>query len=283
MNSNNSMKRSVLATIIIAAVGFVFQTVNAQNYTSEDFISEGELSPKENLLNAVLPTYPSWKRAELSGKLKAAGLPLNPTVKVFMRRDSLLSISVRVPFLGEVGNIRVTRDSMLAVNKMKRVYCMESLGDIKYDYPKFLGDFQALLLGRIVVFKSGQLSKQNAEFIDIAYAQDSIAPDLRNWKLDFPKNRTPYDQFGYSYLVSENGKIDNLTAEIQAFDIQLAMDFSYPGSQSDMALILTKEEKQLFKANLIFDVPKWEGEIPAPVKINDKYTRVSISQFLKSF
>lgn len=272
------MKRSVLAAFVIAAICFILPSVGAQNYTPET-----NLSPKEDLLNLVLPAYPSWKRAELSGKLKANGLPLSPTVKMFMRRDSLVSISIRVPFLGELGNIQITRDSLLAVNKMKRVYCKESLGDIRYDYPKFLGDFQALFLGRIVVFKSGQLSTQNAEFIDITYAPDSISQGEKNWKLDFPKNRTPYDQFGYSYLISENGKIDNLTAELQAFDVQFAMDFSYPGSQSDMALILTKEDKQLFKANLIFDAPKWEGTVPAPVKINDKYQKVSISQFIKSF
>lgn len=243
-----------------------------------------ELSPKEDMLNAVLPGYTSWKTAELSGKLRLESLPISPSVKIYMRKDSLISITVRASFLGEVGRIQLTRDSLLAINRMKRVYCQESLGDIKYEYPKFIGDIQAFLLGRVVVFKSGQLSEKNADFVDINVAKtDSVVMEDKSWTLTFPKNRTEYDEFGYEYLVNGTGRMSNICAELQPLDVKLRIEFNYPDSRTDMTVMYMKEEELRFMANLLFDAPRWDASAPAPVKINNKYRQVSISQFMKSF
>lgn len=243
-----------------------------------------ELSPKEDMLNAVLPGYTSWKTAELSGKLRLESLPISPTVKIYMRKDSLISITVRASFLGEVGRIQLTRDSLLAINRMKRVYCQESLGDIKYEYPKFIGDIQAFLLGRVVVFKSGQLSEKNADFVDINVVEtDSVVMEDKSWTLTFPKNRTEYDEFGYEYLVNGTGRMSNICAELQPLDVKLRIEFNYPDSRTDMTVMYMKEEELRFMVNLLFDAPRWDASAPAPVKINNKYRQVSISQFMKSF
>lgn len=243
-----------------------------------------ELSPKEDMLNAVLPGYTSWKTAELSGKLRLESLPISPTVKIYMRKDSLISITVRASFLGEVGRIQLTRDSLLAINRMKRVYCQESLGDIKYEYPKFIGDIQAFLLGRVVVFKSGQLSEKNADFVDINVVEtDSVVMEDKSWTLTFPKNRTEYDEFGYEYLVNGTGRMSNICAELQPLDVKLRIEFNYPDSRTDMTVMYMKEEELRFMVNLLFDAPRWDASAPASVKINNKYRQVSISQFMKSF
>lgn len=241
-------------------------------------------TPAEDLMNVVLPEYTSWKTAELTGKLRLESLPLTPTLKIFMRRDSLLSITVRAPFVGEVGRIQITRDSLLAINKMKKVYCSESLGDLRYEYPKFIGDLQSLLLGRIVVFKSGQLSQRNADFIDINVVEgDSLLIENTRWSLTFPKNRTEYDEFGYEYQVCGNGRIASLCADVQSLDVQLRMDFDYLNPKTDMTVTYIKEEEPKFMVSLLLDAPVWEAKVPTPVRINNKYRQVSISQFIKSF
>lgn len=285
-NRMNFKRFLAAATALIIAFQIPLLKADAQDVPGYNYNIENEqiLSPKDDLLNTVLPTYTAWRSAELSGKLRMDRLPLTPTVKIYMRKDSLVSISVRAPFVGEVGRIQATRDSIFAVNKMKRVYCEESLGDLRYEYPNFIGDIQALLLGRVVVFKSGPLSARKADFIDINIAQsDSVAIDVKKWEIGFPKNRTVYDQFGYSYIVNGDGRIDNLFAELQTLDIQLAIDFNYPGTQSDMTLLLMKEEIPKFRANILFDAPRWDAIAPAPLKINNKYSQVSVSQFIKSF
>lgn len=96
-------------------------------------------------LNAILPNYIDWQTAAMSGKLRMKKLPVSPSVGIFMRRNETISISVGASLLGEVGRIDIEGDTLLAVNKMKRVYCKESLAGIKYDYPDIIGDIQSLL------------------------------------------------------------------------------------------------------------------------------------------
>lgn len=69
-----------------------------------------------------LPEPFEWETATLKGKLKMQGLPLSPNVKIFLKKDSLVSISLTAPLLGEVGRLDLTPDSVLVVNKMSKTY-----------------------------------------------------------------------------------------------------------------------------------------------------------------
>lgn len=128
-------------------------------------------SVRSAALATILPAYTDWQTAEISGKLRMNKLPISPTIKIYMKKGEEISISVRASLLGEVGRIEIAGDSVIAVNKMKRVYCAESISGIKYDYPDLIADIQSLLLARAVVLRAGELSPLNADFLDFTPSQ----------------------------------------------------------------------------------------------------------------
>lgn len=239
-----------------------------------------------------LPAYSDWGSVELNGKLYMERLPLTPSVKIYMKKSSEISVSVRAPFIGEVGRIEIAGDSILAVNKMKRIYCSESIEGLKYDYPDIVGDLQALLLGRVVVFRDGQLSHRNAPWLDITpVATDSTlnteteAPleTERKWQLNFPKGRTDADEFGYTYLVDSQGRVEQLGMALQSAELEGGMIVDYNGDKSDMTFVLLKNDELKYMVRLALDAPRWGATGMAPLKINGKYRHVGISEFIKSF
>lgn len=239
-------------------------------------------------LRTIMPVYTDWQTAEVSGKLRMKKLPLSPTIKIFMKKNEEISISVRASLLGEVGRIEVAGDSIIAINKMKRVYCAESISAIKYDYPGIIADIQSLLLGRAVVLRAGELSPFNADFLDFTKLGDDNAdtvPGSGRWSLSFPKGRTGADEFGYEYHINADGLTERLKADLSTSDneLSLALDYTYPGNGFDLNISLDKDLSRIFEASVDFGPVKWEAAAPAPVNLGSRYTRLGIKQFLKSF
>ncbi len=236
-------------------------------------------------LNAILPNYIDWQTAAMSGKLRMKKLPVSPSVRIFMRRNETISISVRASLLGEVGRIDIEGDTLLAVNKMKRVYCKESLAGIKYDYPDIIGDIQSLLLGRAVVLQSGELSEANADFFDFrSLPADSIHSEAA-WSLTFPRGRSDEDEFGYEYRINSIGQTEKLTLELSTSDheLALALDYTYLDKGFDLDISFTRDFNKKFDALIEFNDIDWEANAPSPVSLNSRFTRVGIKQFISSF
>lgn len=248
---------------------------------------------RQDALAAILPNYNEWETAEISGKLRMKSLPLSPTVKISMKKSEEISISVRASFLGEVGRIEISGDSVIAVNKMKHVYCAESISGIKYDYPDIISDIQSILLGRAVVLRAGELSESTAELLDFARIienTDSLQNYAENgadmaWSLTFPKGRTESDEFGYTYRINDAGLVENLLVELSSADHELALDLAYyySGKGYDLNITFNQDYKQKFDATIEFWETKWETSMPDPINLNSRYNRVGIKQFLRSF
>lgn len=234
-------------------------------------------------LEAILPNYTDWETAEISGKLRMKKLPISPTIKIFMKKNEEISISVRASLLGEVGRIEVMGDSVTAVNKMKRVYCSESISGIRYDYPDIIGDVQSLLLTRVVALKAGELKASNSDFFDF----EEITEENSNskWSLTFPRGHSEEDEFFYSYKVNPQGLIDQLLLAASTSDHELALTlgYTYPGKGFDLNIVFNQDLKQKFDATVEFGDTQWGAKAPAPLNLNSKYTQVGIKQFLKSF
>lgn len=234
-------------------------------------------------LEAILPNYTNWETAELSGKLRMKKLPVSPTLKIFMKKGEEISISVRASLLGEVGRIEVIGDSVTAVNKMKRVYCSESISGIRYDYPDIIGDIQSLLLARIVALKAGELKAANSDFFDFEEITEENSDS--KWSLSFPRGHSEEDEFFYSYKVNSLGLINQLllAASTSDHELSLSLDYAYPGKGFDLYIVFNQDLKQKFDATVEFGETQWGAKSPAPLNLNSKYTRVGIKQFLKSF
>lgn len=234
-------------------------------------------------LEAILPNYTEWETAEITGKLHMKNLPVSPTIKIFMKKAEEISISVRAPLLGEVGRIEVEGDTVIAINKMKRVYCAESISGIKYDYPDIIADIQSLLLARVVALKAGELTAENSDFFDFEEIP-SENPE-KGWSLTFPKGHSDEDEFFYSYKVNSLGLVDRLLLQASTSDheLSLSLDYTYPGNGFDLNIMFNQDLKQKFDATMEFGSTRWGAGPSAPINLNSRYTRVGIKQFLRSF
>lgn len=249
---------------------------------AEQAIAEIKDPIRAAALNAILPAYTDWQTAELSGKLRLKKLPVSPTLRIYMKRAEDISISIRVALLGEVGRIDIDKDSITAINKMKHVYCKESIAGIKYDYPDIIADVQSLLLGRVVVIRSGELSIENSGYMD--YKNIAAA----GWNLIYPKGRTDSDEFSYQYRISPGGLTEQLAVMLSTADSDYALNLDYTNSDNarDLNISFTMDNVSKFNTEIDFDATKWGANPPSPLSslnLGNKYTRLDIKQFLKSF
>ena len=291
MQNNNTFKFLlflILPLVSLSACGtkknLQQDTLQSNHINAFDPTRSGTIDgPRRDALEAILPNYTNWETAELSGKLRMKKLPISPTIKIFMKKDEEISISVRASLLGEVGRIEVIGDSVTAVNKMKRAYCSESISGIRYDYPDIIGDVQSLLLARIVALKAGELNPGNSDFFDFEEIVDENSNS--KWSLTFPRGHSEEDEFFYSYKVNSLGLIDQLllAASTSDHELSLSLDYSYPGRGFDLNIVFNQDLKQKFDASVEFGDTQWGVKSPAPLNLNSRYTRVGIKQFLKSF
>lgn len=241
---------------------------------------------RQEALDSILPKYSNWGTAELSGKLRAPGLPVTPTLRFYLKKGEEIQISVRAPFVGEAGRICVAGDSVIAVNKMKGVYCKESLAGIKYDFPDIISDIQTFLLGRVLVFKAGELGARNADFVDIREAggnEDAVA-ELKKWIISWPKGRTVTEDNGYEYRINSDARVESLMVEIGEYDVLATASYTYnKNNGAEMKFNLLRDDEVKLDISIEFDPVKWGAQAPDPIKITDKYRQVALKDFLKSF
>lgn len=248
-------------TLIIAAAVCAMSAISA---VAQDFTP---------VINDIIASYTPWSSAEFSGKLKTDKLPVSPTVKMYMVRDSLLQISVRAPLIGEVGRLNLTRDELLVVNKLKKVYCQEQCGELFEMYPSVLSDIQSLFLGRVAVLGQGELSEINMDIV-------SIDDDGQGSWILVPRTHPGAIPFNYGYLVGANSRTHALVGTIPGKG-SLEIRYGYQNRGEQMDITLDRGNGRQFGAELDFTSVKWGGSEIAPVKLGT-YRRVGLKEFINS-
>lgn len=226
----------------------------------------------------VVPIYDNWEVATIQGKLKMKGLPVSPSLKIFMKRDSLISVSVRAPFVGEAGRLDITPDTLIAVNKLKNTYLKEKLNLSD----KLLGigerglsinDFQDLILGRFFI-PGFDLEETELEEIADIYPEE----DLFNI---VPKGKAEIEGLKYGYTVdSECNPLLLMILPQFRDDIELSINYTYnlQGYNIDIQYV---ENSHLFEIIMELKDAQFSGETPKPIEIGKKYKEVSLGEFLR--
>lgn len=228
---------------------------------------------KKEIVGKMASQYTHWTCVETSGKLKMSRLPVAATVKVWMLRGKSVKISLRAPFIGEVGRVEIARDSVLLVNKMKKCYCKESSANLLQIMPTAIDDIQNFLLGRMVIIGKG-------EFKEAMESEFDIYRRSENWMV-VPGTETMPEQFGYGYLVGDNGLPLALMLESQLADGGITLVFEREdGLDIDFTLTLKDKEES---GRLELNPYRNTNEAFASLKLTDKYRRVGLKQFLRSF
>lgn len=223
------------------------------------------------VIEDIVRSYMPWTSAEFNGKLKYDKLPLSPTVKMYMVRDSLLQLSVRAPFVGEVGRLQITKDEFLVINKMKRTYCRESASRLYDMYPGALGDLQSLFLARVVLLGDGELCADNSATFDVENDGEG------NWLL-VPQLDPGVIPFNYGYLVGGDSKTRALMAAM-AGKGTLQILYSYENRGLQMAIELDRDKGKKFAATLDFSSVKWGGSEMSPIKLTN-YQQLGLKEFM---
>lgn len=228
--------------------------------------SVSEINP-----NGELP----WQSVSIQGKLKMQGLPLSPSLKIFMLRDSLIDLSVRAPFVGEAARILLTPDSVTAVNKMQKTYIKEGITDFLKYYPGGLSDLQDLLMARIFI-PGYDLSETLIEDLVDIYPEDG------QFNL-VPKDIAEIEGIKYGFVVDEYFNPLTLVVLPQSRpDIEIDAFYRYNLKGYDIQLVY-QEGDRAKELTLELKEPEYEAETPKELEIGKKFRRLSLSEFLRSF
>ena len=232
------------------------------------------LSPEaRTFITKILSRYSLWSQVELNGKLTVPNLPVRPSVRIYMKRGEKVFISVRAPFMGEVGRMELTGDSLLVVNKMRKVYIRESLAGVARHLPVKTEDLQDFFLGRVFLIDYGTLSATNCTMAD--YSRD---PDC--WLL-IPLSQPADGLVRYGYTIGFDGRIQALYATTDAEMFSALAEYTYSGKKTTIDLSWAYRDKTR-GGILSLDEPKWNARPMERIRINRNWRQVSVREFLKS-
>lgn len=227
-------------------------------------------------LEAVYSRYGQWQSVELSGKLEVSNLPLRPSVKIFMHRGSRLLVSITAPFVGEVGRLDLTRDSVLLINKMRKTYCREATGQLFEICPTALADIQDLLLGRVFSLESGTLSAATAGQFEVYECEEPEGALML-----IPSEQTHSRLFTYGFRTDAIGQLSLLMAA-PANGSRFEARYDWRDKKSRISVEYTSEHRSV-AGTLELNEPKWNAVPFSTSEPGRNFKRLNIREFLKSF
>jgi len=242
-------------------------------------ILPGFAFPKETnesqYADKVIETYFSWDVLEMEGKINLDGLPLRPTAKIYMQRGNLVCVSIRVPFLGELGRVEIEGENITAINKTRKIYCTESISKLKTDVPFTVNDVQDLLLARVFLIGSGTLSHSNLGMAEV------MEYDPDNWYI-LPEVQPSELGMNYGFNLDADGRLRLLYASDDNESTTFSAEYSYSRKNTGIDFLFAWGSKQI-SAGITLGKPDTNATRPTPIALSGKYRRVGISEFLKSF
>ena len=238
-------------------------------------ISQSDAIVDEDSISITLPDYFPWQQVKIEGKLKMTGLPLSPSLKIFMIKDSLIDISVRAPFVGEAGRAVIDTDSVTIVNKMNKTYVKEGIAELLKYYPGGISDIQDLLLARVFIPGHDLMEENVEELVDIFY---------ENFQFNvIPKEEAEVPGFIYGFVTDDMfNPLWLVVIPESRPDIEIDIQYLYnlKGYDINIAVVQNGNQKSM---TLELKEPQWESDTPDALKINNKFHRLSFSDFMKSF
>lgn len=258
----------ILAILAVMALGGFALVAKAQEPLSK--------KERKEVVEAITEPWNDWQTLTISGKLKMAGLPLSPSMKIYMEKDSVVRISLRAPLMGEVGRAEIDGDTLLVVNKMKKTYVKEPLDSVMSRYPVALSDVQSLLLGRVVIPGGGTLTEEAAEMVELFPEADGEYSLL-------PSEEMELEDFSYGYLIDAEMQPAALIVMPAANpEVNVNVTYDYEANGYDI-FVSYQSPKKIYSGTLQLDYPSEGGSPIEPIKLNNKYTQLDFEKFLKSF
>ena len=229
---------------------------------------------KKVVIDSITSHYTRWDEISMSGKLSSPLLPMSPSVKIYMQRSKLVVISVSAPLIGEAVRIEIDKDEALLVNKMSNSYATVSTSLIESVCPGGLEALQNLMLGRITILGSGELSPKNADKVDI-YEVGGV-----EW-LVLPQQDLENDSFIYLYFNDlSNFLLDRFV--VLAQDGSGNVDASFQWGKKDMTMKWVAEMgSRTLEATLKLNNPDSSPKKISRIELGSKYRKVDLKGVLR--
>lgn len=226
-------------------------------------------------LDSVTSRYsPDWQQLSMQGKLDFTGLPLRPSVKIYMKRAESVIMSARAPLLGEVARMEITPDSITLINKHSKTYCAYPIADYLREYPGGISDIQDILLGEMAFPGAGRLNPDlaaRAQWISIPGQGALVYPEE---SLQLPKS-----DYGF-VLDPADYRLQTFALGIPSAEAFLQTGYLFGPEGWTLQLNLTLRDRPM-QGELQLSYPDYE---PTPLQTSDagaRYRKVDIRQLLK--
>ena len=277
------MNKTILILLLLTFLGLRAQdTININSISDsigEFKIEEANPEPEETYqdesLTITLPDYSEWNTAKIDGKLKMQGLPLSPSLKIFMQKDSLIDISIRAPFVGEAGRLVFTTDSVVIVNKMNKTFVKENISSFLKYYPGGLSDVQSLLLARFFVPGYDVMDVDLEDLVEILFENNQFNV--------VPKEAASLPGISYGYIIDELfNPLWLIVLPEERDDIELDIQYIYNLQGYNIIIDFYEGDKKR-EVTLELKNPEWEAGMPDKISINKKFRQLTFSEFLRAF
>lgn len=223
---------------------------------------------------AAVESYNNWKSVEINGKIRLDKFFINPSIRIYMERDTKIMISARVPIQGEVARLELDTAGILAVNRLKKIYCREEAGDILKSVPARIGDLQSLIMGRLWLLGSGQLTQSTISHMSYTPESDCIV---------CVPNEQPFDgNVQYGFTLGYDSLLQAFYATTDWQDVAVLIEYFFKSNgRYDVTLQYTAGASAGASLSLSLDAPKWNPSPMDPWIDNPRYRRVGIKEILK--
>lgn len=261
---------------------FFFSALLITGCKSKKTVIGGALETKSHsqIINDVLDKEIKYTSISTKGSIEmktgSSSTKLSAQYKII--KDSIIQVSVLAPLIKtEVLRINFTPDSIIVLDRYKKQYVAEKITDIKDVIQFNYANLQALLTNRLFLpgandvsaadFKKYEVSStgdvyqlQTADKNKVAYNFAVDASDHIVSTLIFSKKNNVTIQWSYDEFTNDNGLIypQKMEAKIDALKSRLDIGIEY--------------------SKLEIDKP-----ITVSTSISQKYNRVSIKDFIKSY
>lgn len=228
----------------------------------------------ERILSNTVSLYQPWEEVSIDGKISMEGLPLDPTAKIYMKRDREVIVSVRAPILGEVARVEIADGEILVANRMKKIYVRESMDKVLSYVDFSLTDVQDVFLGRVFVLGKGTLSGHNSKDMTVALSpSDSyIVTPVRQ-----PSSAL------YGFTLYSDYRMQLLYARSPDYRYKANAEYTWRSTDGakDVALDIIVGERD-YPVEFRFKAPDFSPKAMSRMALNDKWKKVSIREFLQS-
>lgn len=232
------------------------------------------VSQKYQIVDSLTNGYYDWDAISMSGKLSSPMLPLTASLKVYMEKDSLVVITVSAPLVGEAARIEIDPDRALVVNKLKNSYSIVEMNDIESICPGGIEAVQNLLLARVSVIGSGELSSGDCSNIEIYDAGEDL------WML-LPNQEIETAPFVYYYVLDKNPlELDRFTVLAQDGDSQIDCFYTI-NERNTIINFITLVNGRNLEAQLQLNNPDTKVKPISRFELTSKYRQTDLKGILK--